>query len=295
MKLAVIADIHSNHAALRAALTLADSQQPDELLFLGDYVTDCPYPQKTMSLIYEYIEKYPCHFVRGNREDYILRHHKNTNDGWCYSSSAGSLLYTYENLTERDIEFFAAMPICLDVIYDGCPPLTACHGSPAKTRENIRYNYEVLSQYANEVRGDILLCGHTHRYSVLDVNNKTFIFCPSAGLPVPVSPDTTASTGMITILECNSGRWKHTTLPFTYDIEALIAEFAESGLIEAGKVWSAAIIKTLRERRIYSSLQLTFEKCYQLAYGKGRTDGYTGKGLLPEKYWEAAAAELEII
>lgn len=42
MRFAVLSDIHSNYAALRAVIADAESRQPDYWLFLGDYVTDCP-------------------------------------------------------------------------------------------------------------------------------------------------------------------------------------------------------------------------------------------------------------
>ena len=52
MKLAVIGDIHSNHIALETCIEHALARNVDEFLFLGDYVSDCPYPQRTMKIIY---------------------------------------------------------------------------------------------------------------------------------------------------------------------------------------------------------------------------------------------------
>ena len=76
MKLAVMGDIHSNHIALETCIKHALSRNVDEFLFLGDYVSDCPYPQRTMKMIYEMKEKYRCTFIRGNREDYMLDHRR---------------------------------------------------------------------------------------------------------------------------------------------------------------------------------------------------------------------------
>jgi len=81
----------------------------DEFLFLGDYISDCPYPQKTMKVIYEMREKYRCFFIRGNREDYMLNHRKNPENNWTYCSASGNLLYTYENLSEKDFDFYEKM------------------------------------------------------------------------------------------------------------------------------------------------------------------------------------------
>ena len=69
-------DIHSNHYALETCIKHALDQKADEFLFLGDYISDCPCPQKTMQIIYEMQKNYKCFFIRGNREDYMLQHKK---------------------------------------------------------------------------------------------------------------------------------------------------------------------------------------------------------------------------
>ena len=94
MKLAVMGDIHSNHIALETCIAHALERDVDEFLFIGDYISDCPYPQKTMKVIYDMNRKYRCTFIRGNREDYMLSHRKNPQDRWKYCSASGNLLYT---------------------------------------------------------------------------------------------------------------------------------------------------------------------------------------------------------
>jgi predicted phosphodiesterase len=51
MKIAIIADIHSNYAALEACLESVRHEKADGIVFLGDYVSDCPYPQKTLASV----------------------------------------------------------------------------------------------------------------------------------------------------------------------------------------------------------------------------------------------------
>ena len=116
MRFAVISDIHSNYMALENALSCLDDMRrdgegPDGMIFLGDYLTDFPYPQETLRLLDECRAEFPCYFVRGNREDYLIRHRQNPTDGWSFSSSSGSLLYTYENLAPVDFETFEQMPV----------------------------------------------------------------------------------------------------------------------------------------------------------------------------------------
>ena len=80
MRLAVFSDVHSNHHALKACLKEAEKQKADGYIFLGDYISDCANPHETMKLIYRAKQETPCWFVRGNREEYVLNHHKRHNN-----------------------------------------------------------------------------------------------------------------------------------------------------------------------------------------------------------------------
>ncbi len=135
MKIAVIGDIHSNHIALETCIHHALDKNVDEFLFLGDYISDCPYPQKTMKIIYEMREKYKCLFIRGNREDYMLNHRKNSEERWTYSSASGNLLYTYENLSEKDLDFYENLDIQGIYQKDGIPIFRYCHCSLTSSTE----------------------------------------------------------------------------------------------------------------------------------------------------------------
>ena len=76
MDIAVMSDIHSNHVAFERCLSYALVRKIGVFFFLGDYVGDMAYPQKTMDLLYEMEKQYQCFFVRGNREDYLLDYQK---------------------------------------------------------------------------------------------------------------------------------------------------------------------------------------------------------------------------
>lgn len=49
MKIAVLADIHGNHIALETCIHEAKKHGAEEYLFLGDYLGELAYPEKTMS------------------------------------------------------------------------------------------------------------------------------------------------------------------------------------------------------------------------------------------------------
>ena len=118
MRIAAMGDIHSNHIALEACMRWVYQNDIDGIAFLGDYVSDCPYPQKTMQILRNIPPAYKTWFVRGNREDYMLEHRRNLTEGWDYNSQSGSLLYTFENLTGGDLRFFEDMPIGMEIKLD---------------------------------------------------------------------------------------------------------------------------------------------------------------------------------
>ena len=77
MDIAVLSDIHSNHSAFQACFDYAVGKGITNFVLLGDYITDAPYPQKTMELIYVIRKYFNCWMVRGNREEYLLNYVKN--------------------------------------------------------------------------------------------------------------------------------------------------------------------------------------------------------------------------
>jgi len=289
MRFAVISDIHSNYMALENALCALDDmrrsgQSIDGMIFLGDYLTDFPYPQETLRLLDECRAEFPCWFVRGNREDYLIRHRTSEVDGWSYSSSSGSLLYTYENLTNTDFEVFGQMPVSLDIDPKNLPIITACHASPTDNKEWIMNRPHLIEKYTTEIAGQVLLCGHTHRGGVVEANGRRIIFCPSLGLPQDRRPGS-----KLLLLESGHKVWRYRTITVDYDKRKMVGEFHRSGLYEKAGIWAKCIIKSMFDERDHAA------RCVALAWRIASADGFEGSAVLPERYWTAAAKELGLV
>lgn len=113
MKVGVIADIHSNQTAFRACVDYMVNAGCEEFLLLGDFISDTAGARQTMELLYELMEQFPCHVLRGNREEYMIEQRKirekeEEEKFWSANSASGNLLYTYRQLTERDLDFLRA-------------------------------------------------------------------------------------------------------------------------------------------------------------------------------------------
>ena len=288
MRIAVLTDIHGNHSALDAAVSFMEEHTPDMLLLLGDYITDGPYPQRIMDTLYSLMEQYPTHMIRGNREDYVLHHR--AGDGWTYSSSSGSLLYTYNHLTDRDRDFLRSLPIAKNVYPAVGKPFTICHASPSHTKEWIFGDTHMEKFYLHRIQTDFLLCGHTHQTRFATYDSANILYCPSLGLP----QDPTSDARML-YLDWNEteNRYAITYIPLSYDTEALLADYRDSGFLDATYVWGRCLEKALRlgDRKDYCM------QCVSLTWKYAGEDHYKpapGSSQLPEKYWEAAAKKLGI-
>ncbi|MGN1340420.1 MAG: metallophosphoesterase family protein [Oscillospiraceae bacterium] len=281
MRIAVLSDIHANRAALEAVLEQAAVAFPDRYVFLGDYVTDCPYPHRTVQLLRKFAETHRCIFIRGNREDYLLKNREQP-QGWINGSKTGALKYTYENLTDEDLDWFAAMPITKRLELPGCEPLMICHGSPERSNYLFHTDTpeaEMMIGRLGEFGCRVMLCGHSHIPYVFRRGDRMLVNPGALGMPVNGQ-----NKAQFALLQYN-GEWSAEILSAEYDIERTAAEFAESGLLEMSGVWGRGILGTIREGINYTVMSVRLvEKMVR----------ETGREVTDEALWEEAARVLGV-
>ena len=90
MRIAVMADIHGNRAALETCVAEARRRGAEEYLFLGDYLGEMAYPEKTLELLETLRKEAPCTFIRGNKENYWIDRLKGANPDWVWESGSSS-------------------------------------------------------------------------------------------------------------------------------------------------------------------------------------------------------------
>ncbi len=285
MNLAILSDIHSNFAALEACLADKRIQAVDGFIFLGDYVTDCPYPQRTTAIIRRLAKEVPCFLLRGNREDYLLDYEQSDSQDWSYGSNRGSLLYTFENLTKDDLHFYQQLPTNAVLFFHGAPPLTIVHGSATATRELLLPGRENSRAALSECSTALLLCGHSHKQFVFRHNDKQLVNPGSVGLPISEAPG-----ARFAILELQDGIWHPTLHHLPYDQTSLFAAFEESGLLKKARIWSECIMAALRTGKDMAPT------CARLAR-KLASPAQHGDGpeYISEQYWLAAAQQLGVL
>ncbi len=277
-KWAVISDVHGNYKALEAFGEYIGEHPVDGIISLGDYVTDGPYPERTMKFLYEMREKYPCHMIRGNREDYLLDN-KGNRENWKPSSANGTLYYTMEHLTETDMAFFASLPTEREVRIEGCPLLYICHGTPGKVRGNVEKEEGLKEKVMARLPYRDLLGGHSHHQETDIVQGKTYLNPGALGLAM----DGVGRRAQFAILSGNERGWEAELVTIPYDVETYLKAFAESGVDEVGFTLNKAVKKSLVTGVNY------FFRCILAMEEKARNTGAASIAELPQEMW----AELE--
>ena len=282
--IAVLSDIHSNYVALQKCLDYAINAGADLFFFLGDYVSDFAYPQKTMDLLYALKEKYRCFFIKGNREDYMINYEKEQK-GWKeYSSTTGALCYTCQNLRQRDLQFFKSLSLKEELEFDGLPSLTVCHGSPRKVNEKLTPKAENTFSIMDNDPNDYILCGHTHIQGKIEHNGKTVLNAGSVGVPMHSN-----GKAQFMILRGLQGTWSHEFVSLEYDIEAAIANLYSSGLYKKAPYWCKVLEKCVKTGEIEHGavLERAMKLCRE-KFGECRWPD------IPEECWAQAVKEMKL-
>lgn len=240
MRVAVISDVHGNYKALEAFLSYVDDHPVEAVVGLGDYVTDSPYPERTLAMIYGMEKKYPCYLIRGNREEYLLDNRRR-NQGWHICSPNGALYYTSLHVTDSDLDWMEAMPSEKVLRLGDCPPLTVCHGAPGVIRGNFEFDRPLKERSMRALQTRYLLGGHSHHQELCKLYGKTYLNPGSLGMPI----DEQGRHAQFVVMEGDARGWEMELLTIDYDIESFLQDFKESGIEEYGLYLTKAVKKSL--------------------------------------------------
>jgi predicted phosphodiesterase len=180
MRLAVIADIHGNAAALEAALADIAARGADATVCLGDIASGAGWPAETVEMLRQ--AAIPC--IRGNHDRWISEH-----------DPAGMGMQdriAHEGLTAAQRDWLMDLPLALEP----APGVLAVHGTPASDVHNLIEEVvagrlrpapmAVLRERLGEagMAARVVLCGHSHRSGMVQVPGGPLVVNPgSLGLP----------------------------------------------------------------------------------------------------------------
>lgn len=280
MRIAVFSDIHSNLSALTASLAYAKHLGAEGFAFLGDLISDAPDPHALLTVLRDLAAQKPCWFVRGNREEAMLSHDRQPNANWAPGTQCGSLLYTYQRLTEDDIAFLSAMPQVARIEVPGCPAVLMCHAAPRNLTAEIYPGTEAADALLRSVDESTVLTGHCHLQYRYEADGKQLINPGAVGIH-----RSGQGRAQFAIIRCEDGRWIARLLNVDYDRLAELKRYEGSGLPEMGGTYTKLVINSIRTG------QDRIEECMALAQALAQVE----KGrFIPEPYWEAAAKQLGV-
>lgn len=279
MDIAVLSDIHGNYEALRTCMQYALNKKINTFIFLGDYLGELAFPQRTMEYLYQIKDSYNCTFVRGNKEDYWLKYRGGGERGWKEKdSTTGSLYYTYYNLTNKDMDFFEQMEIADIVSFDKMEAVTVCHGSPRVVNEKLLPGKSNIYEVMEQSQTRLILCGHTHVQDKVEYNGKSVINPGSVGVPL-----FSGGKAQFCILHENGSQWKEELISLAYDVEKEIENLYKVKLDEYAPYWCRTTVHLLRTGK-YPHSQI-LDKAMELCKEE---QGECKWPDIPEIYWKKA-------
>lgn len=188
MKIAVIADVHSNIYALEAVVNDIKAKNVDLTVCVGDLVGYATFPNEVINLI----RKENILTVIGNYDDAVgnIRivcgcDYPDPKDA---ENAAKSLQWSVKNTTDENRKFLANLPKKMTLTFEG-KTITFVHGSPRMLTEYLKEDSKEAKEVMEEFTEDILVCGHTHKPYYKMYKDKMLVNSGSVGKSKTGSPD----------------------------------------------------------------------------------------------------------
>lgn len=187
MRIAVIADIHSNIFSLNEVLLDIDNRNADLIVCMGDLVGYATYPNEVIDTIREN----RILTIKGNYDEAVGEElmvcgcdYPDPKD----AENAGiSLNWTIDETREDNKVFLKSLPMEVTMAFEG-KTVKFVHGSPRKINEYLKENSTEAAEIMATFEEDILVCGHTHKPYYKMYGTKMLVNAGSAGKPKTGTP-----------------------------------------------------------------------------------------------------------
>ena len=240
MRLALVADIHGNLAALEAVAADIGRRSVDRIVNLGDSLSGPLMPLETA----QFLMAEGWLSLAGNHERQILTH-----SSVCRSASDE---YAYSQLTAKEFDWLKS----LDSTSRITPEVLLCHGTPLSDTEyfletvekgGVRpaTSAEVEIRLASEL-APLVACGHTHVPRVVRSKRGQLVVNPgSVGLPAyddvhpfPHVMETGSPDARYAIAEQSKSGWVIALLSVPYDHKSM----AQQARLRGRSEWEHALL-----------------------------------------------------
>ncbi|MBN1287981.1 MAG: metallophosphoesterase family protein [Anaerolineae bacterium] len=247
-RLAILADIHGNLAALEAVLDDAAAHDIDYMIAAGDIVNWGP----SSAAVLERLARVGCAMLRGNNEYYLLDYNTpRAPDKW---NGYVMLPWLHAQLNGAWHWRIAAWPDQVSLRYPDAPPVRIEHGWPGNPWYSIfpqTPDAEIEEKLAAAgVEETTFICAHTHLPLDRRVGRWHILNPGSVGLPLDGIPG--IATYML--VEGTPDGWEPAWRRAPFDIEKTLAALAQSGLVEACGLEGELVIEEFQTARLRLSV-----------------------------------------
>ncbi|MCC6458084.1 MAG: metallophosphoesterase [Caldilineaceae bacterium] len=260
MRIALLADIHGNLAALEAVMVELERLQPDYVVVDGDLINAAPFSAEVIDIV----RAHDWVVVRGNHEFYYLNFGTTRAvEGSSDMSRWGQLHWLVERIRPDQGAYLGMLPDERVMFIPGTEPVAIAHGVPGRNRVGFYPEQDAESIAAELIGVDVqtFVSAHTHvqvdRHVSLARQNGSDLAAGSqtnhnshrtgeqhwhvinpGSVGLPLNGDPSAQFAMLTsVPEAEvAGGWRATHYRVPYDRRPTLEAYATTGMAAAGGV-----------------------------------------------------------
>lgn len=242
-RLALLADVHGNVAALEAALRDIAAHRPDRIAVGGDLVMNGPRPAETVARLRTLVSDGAL-VIAGNTDIAVADGDYAAAFPWMEDVPAAQRAaaeWAREQLGDEDLEFLRALPAERRVTANE-ELILVCHASPGSQTQGLPTDLDPSVTVERVTRTDarVICCGHTHVADIRDLGRRLIVNPGSCGYAF----DGEASACWALVTVDDDGEPSAQLFRPRYDAQGASDEVSERGL--PGDVYRAATIRTGR-------------------------------------------------
>jgi len=219
MKIAVLSDIHANSFALKEVISDLRQIRVDKTVFLGDLIMTGPNPLESLQLLQEldpfiWIQGNTDNWLAGLKKDFIP---KNEMEVFLKKLHDFAISYIDENFQNELVK----KPIVDHFTYDN-NKIIFCHGSPKTFSQGLltTTKKQIVIDAFDSTKADVIVCGHTHIPTILQVQGKVLINFGSISIP----GNDFCKEARYGIIDFHDGIISYSFRNVKYDLEAFFNE-----------------------------------------------------------------------
>jgi predicted phosphodiesterase len=246
MKIAVLADIHSNVVALETVIADIDAWRPDYVAVAGDIINRGPRPRECVERILERQQRDGWLVIRGNHERYMLEALGDpAPTTGIHAEIRASVYWMIERM--GGVAWIHALEEHTGVIGPDGKIVRIMHASARHDRDNIlpRMSDAELREKIDPT-ASVFCVGHTHEAFVRQLGTTMLVNVGSAGLPFDY--DARAAYAR---LEWDSGMWHAQIVRVPYDLGRARRDFTTTGFLADCGATARVILAELMDARGY--------------------------------------------